>query len=279
MSDLKPKPPESSSKKTFLVWFTMMMFFGVVYASFSGRPLPLRWDVFIGVSVALMVVYVFWVLYASKRANRSLLEGIACLGRGEHRKALALFEPYVGKRPKAVSLVARHNVAWTQLRMGQVRTALELFVANDRQMTLTHHMRTISAIDIAVCAALVGDTELARTWLAEAATRRKTGYYDREFDATIGLARAVTECRSGAPEEAVRLLEDEWTAFEQGARGEIVRPLRVVRAFAIATSNTRNAGMAEAALQLTKPAYPDEYTVLGAEWPEMKAFLAAHSLG
>ena len=57
--------------------------------------------------------------------------------------------------------------------------------------------------------------------------------------------------------------------------GETLRPLRVIRAFAIASTGPRNAGMADASLALSRPAYPGEYDFLGKAWPEMQTFLAS----
>lgn len=49
-----------------------------------------------------------------------------------------------------------------------------------------------------------------------------------------------------------------------------------MRAFAIAAADVRDAG--GAVPLLARPAYPGEYDFLAIEWPELHAFLAAHSL-
>ena len=60
--------------------------------------------------------------------------------------------------------------------------------------------------------------------------------------------------------------------------GETLRPMRVLRAFALASSDPRNAGKAEIDVAAARPQYPDEYRFLGVAWPEMAVFLASHGL-
>ena len=84
--------------------------------------------------------------------------------------------------------------------------------------------------------------------------------------------------RTGRPEDAAKLLDEGWAGYEASVTGDVLRPLRVVRAFAHA-SGPRAGGVAEAALPTLRPAYPGEYAFLGARWPEMAAFLASHELG
>jgi hypothetical protein len=73
-------------------------------------------------------------------------------------------------------------------------------------------------------------------------------------------------------------LDERWHEYEALLTGDIVRHLRVVRAFARAAAGPREAGTAAMDLASARPAYPGEYALLAAEWPEMAAFLAAHEL-
>ena len=57
-----------------------------------------------------------------------------------------------------------------------------------------------------------------------------------------------------------------------------LRPIRVLRAFAIAAGGVREAGSASAIIAGMRPTYPHELAFLGAAWPEMAAFLASHEL-
>jgi len=60
--------------------------------------------------------------------------------------------------------------------------------------------------------------------------------------------------------------------------GEALRPLRIVRAFAIAAAGPRDHGRADAVLAAARPAYPGEYEFVGKVWPEMASFLASHGM-
>lgn len=92
------------------------------------------------------------------------------------------------------------------------------------------------------------------------------------------FSRAALHCRAGRFDDAVRLLDERWASCEGALTGGTLRPLRVLRGFAIASSNPRNAGLAEVALATSRPSFPGEYDFLGVEWPELAAFLAAHDL-
>jgi hypothetical protein len=95
-----------------------------------------------------------------------------------------------------------------------------------------------------------------------------------------GAAVKLLDCRAGRAGAAVKLLDDRWMDCENALDGTWLRPLRVVRAFAIAAAGPREGGVAEAVLAPAKPlAFRGEYAFLGAAWPEMAAFLAAHELG
>jgi hypothetical protein len=164
------------------------------------------------------------------------------------------------------------------MRQAELRAARDLLMANDRKLTDNLQLSPVSAVDIALLSALLGDVDIAKEWLTTVDKRLRGQSPDTTFEPMQALTRAIILCRDGAPADAVKMLDERWAEREAAAKGEIMRPLRVVRAFAIAATTQRNAGMAEAALQLSKPAYPEEYTFLGAEWPEMRAFLAANNL-
>src|SRR6185295_16419000 len=109
--------------------------------------------------------------------------------------------------------------------------------------------------------ALLGRVEEAERWMAE--VEKRGGFESNlRFPAMKAFARAVVDCRSGRTAEAVKALDERWTEYEAVLSGETLRPMRVVRAFAIAASGPRSAGMAEAALANTREAYPGEYRCL-----------------
>ncbi len=267
-----------------LVWVVLLLFFVALYVVSSshdrGSPPSSGWWFFIALAafIALMVGVVMWNVRIVRRFNAANNVALAALHRGEFATARRTFEQWATAGHKRAALVATHNLGWTMMRQGELESARELLMTNDRQLTRDHAVVAVSALDIALISGLLGELDVATKWLGVVEDRVRGESPDTSFEPMVAFARAVVLCRSGASAEALKMLDERWAEREIAAKGEVMRPLRVVRAFAMATADTRNAGMAEAALQLSKPAYPDEYTFLGRAWPEMRAFLAANNL-
>jgi hypothetical protein len=132
-------------------------------------------------------------------------------------------------------------------------------------------------VDLALYHALQGDTAAAEQWMTKAEQRCHllTG---ASMAAMKAYTRAVLDCRAGKHEDAARQLDERWAEYEGMADGAVLRPLRIVRAFAVAASGPRSAGVAGAMIALSRPGYPGEYDFLGVAWPEMAVFLASHGL-
>jgi len=240
----------------------------------------------IAVGIGVVVWFVAYVALATVHARRFNTESgavMGMLGRGEHDKAAAIWSGWARKltAPAVIVAAARHNVAWTRLRRGQLREALELFAANELtnlRWLRTSQIDSVSALDRALCSALLGDLEAARHALADAGMRTARGAHV-SYPPMKAFVEAVIACREGRAAEAATLLADHWPEFESMTTGDVLRPLRIVRAFAIAAEGPRAAGQVETVLANATPAYPFEYTFLAAgDWTEMAAFLAGHGL-
>lgn len=207
--------------------------------------------------------------------------GIAALARGDLSEARAIFWAWAEttKLPRA-SAIARHNLAWTLMRQGAIQQSIDILLDNE-----TRNLRALkavgmfptSAIDLALDHALLGDLTSAETWCAETEERRDE-LSNPTLPAMKVFARAVIDCRSGREAEAARMLDDRWAECEATLVGETLRPLRIVRAFALAAAGPRDAGLADAIVAAARPVYPGEYAFLGTAWPEMATFLTTHGL-
>ena len=166
------------------------------------------------------------------------------------------------------------------LRQGDLDDAAAVLADNESEY-LTQlaqlGISATSAADLALVHALRGDLDEASRWLTCANERRQSSRMP-SIAAMIAFSRAVALCRTGQAEEAARLLDEGWAEYESAFKGDVLRPLRVLRAFAHASSGPRSGGAALAALPLIRPNYPGEYRFLGVAWPEMATFLAAHEL-
>jgi len=209
--------------------------------------------------------------------------GQAALARGRFDEAGVIFENLVRDTEAwlpAMAAIACHNLAWTAMRQGNMIRALELLKANE-----TAHLKELtalalsvtSALDLAINHALLGELDAAARSLRDSETRAR-GQASANVSMAI-FAHALVDCRAGRADDAAKLLDERWAECEAVTKGSELRPLRVMRAFAIASSGPRDAGQADAILAPAKPlAYRGEYAFLGSSWPEMAAFLAAHDL-
>jgi hypothetical protein len=229
------------------------------------------------------IYLVIAIIVATRQVRRAIAEhpsGVTAIARGDLETAHAIFWRWSASSVPRVSAISRHNLAWTVMRQGELQHAVEIL--NDNERHLAKHLKAIglfatSAADRALNLALLGNLTTAEKWLTEAEARRKA-VSNSTVPAVIALVRAVIACRSGKHEEAVAVLDERWAEYEGTLTGETLRLLRVVRAFAVAAPDPRNAGLAETALAAVRPAYPSEYRFLGKAWPEMATFLASHGL-
>jgi hypothetical protein len=208
-------------------------------------------------------------------------EAIAMLARGELQRAYDVFWRLAEQsRVPVASAVARHNVACVLVRQGKLLHALDIYTHNDAtyaRALKSGALYPTSGADLALTHALSGNVAEAEAWLARANERAGLPRQP-SFPIICIYARAVLDCRTGKAADAARLLDEKWAEAEALLTGDNLRPLRVVRAFAHATSDTRSAGIAESLLATSKPVYAGEYQHLGVAWPEMQQFLDAHGL-
>jgi hypothetical protein len=258
--------------KTFAVWLLLIaMFVGMYYVSVNERWALFGWTM--GLLVVVLVVWFFFYVAHMNKESRLFAdahrEATAASAHGDLVKAATLFRPWCGAKAPDVQATAQHGLAWTLTRQGEHQQAIEFLnqqIERDKYLPVSTQM----AADLALAHALYGKLDEAQTWLA------KTG----DPTAATALARAAVECRTGSKtEDAARSLDERWTDYESMLTGNALRPLRVMRAFAQAAADPRNAGIAGVALASMRPAYPGEFDFLGAAWPEMAQFLAVHELG
>lgn len=207
-----------------------------------------------------------------RQANEEALSAIA---RGELDRAARIYRTWTERGASVVRSLARHNLAVVWARRGDLDGAIALLVDNESGV-LRGGLLGPSAAQIALCLGLAGEQELAAEWRAEADRRLSDTGPGRAVGA---LARAVVDCRNGKADRAARDLEHVWPDAEGHLRASDVRPLAVVRAFAVAQAGgPRQVGVAEGLLGDARPRFSGEFDWLGARWPEMRVFLVASGL-
>lgn len=271
--------------KTFVIWAVLIAAFTAFFSVASREPSVSEAMAVGGGLVAVLVTFVVVSSFVVRRQARRFIEetnaGIAALARGDLGRAREIFREWAENSsvPGAAAL-SRHNLGWILLRQGELQSAIDVLLDNDRSHRDTLKrisMAGTSAVDLALCYGLLGDVENAEKWRVEA-DKRANEPANASLPAMKVFARAVIACRAGKAEDAARNIDEHWTECEATFTGETLRPLRVVRAFAHAVAGPRSAGIADALLVTARPAYTGEYDFLGVAWPEMATFLAAHQL-
>lgn len=278
--------PQASGQalKTIAIWAVLVVLFCVLYFQFRGGsvwgPIAIVGGVLGGLGV-LVGVLLFIVVRRIRRFNLANQAATNALARGELAAARETFTHWAQTtRVPAISALARHNLAWTLVRQGQLEQAIAVFTDNEAhnaKAIRSNNLGALSAADLALAYALANQLADAERWLRDSEARVEPGH-SPSLPGMRAFARAVIDCRSDRAAEAARALDEGWAEHEAILQGSTVRPLRVIRAFAHAAAGPRSAGIAEATIASSRPAYPSEYSFLGVAWPEMAAFLASHDL-
>jgi len=284
-------------RRILILWLLLILFFVALFQLFSGpRRHPAAYSpppggttslwgswqlvlVVIGICVGAMV----WAVRASRRATAMNGEGLQLMARGDLEQAAALFERLAKKYRllPVLRVAAQHNQAAVMLRRGELQRAIDMLAAIEQSGDLqgAPTVRPLAAANMATGYALVGDTEAAEQWVAEAEKRNQRQPDPRTVGGAVALARAIVQCRQGQFTEVVRRLESEWGQLKEGLTGETLRPLRLVRAFALSQAGgPREAGAVENVLIPLRGGRPGTLNYLASQWPELQEFLCGHNL-
>jgi hypothetical protein len=270
-----------------LAWILAIVFFvglasvlsgGSPFAALTEGPMPLVWGVIVLV-VALSLRA--WRQRRLRWFNVVNGDGRRALAESDTGRALAIYEDLARRvrRPAHLGAIAAYNLAYTLERRGELAAALDRFAAVDAGLPRTAAgLRPALACHLALVNALYGDLVAAERWRRELDVRL-SGVDASSLVGLVATVDAVVALRRGRADDVARDLEQRWRQIENASTGETLRPLRAVRALAIAqASGARDAGLAEGVLAPLRPVEPGELAPLRARWPEMAAFLAANGL-
>ena len=268
-----PKAPLGISRArlalTFLVPSSIMVGLGQITSSLGL--------VGVGSSFLMLGWFVFRQRREIQRFNRESAAALARLAHGDLAAARECFWRWAETtRSPNVAAVARLNLGWTLIFQAELDQAIAVLTDSvDRYATELRAQKVLHRNHIAnaLAYALRGDCDAAETCLDKALAARGS----QEMLHGVYVA-AIIEIRRGNAESAAKVLEDSWVKLESTLTGMDLRPIRVVRGFALAAAGVRAAGTASAALAGIRPMFPGEYHFLGVAWPEMAAFVASHDL-
>jgi hypothetical protein len=227
--------------------------------------------------VFFLVLLVFFSLLAlfSRGFNPRNAEGQRALAEGDFERAAAEFEALTKRfRWGPAATVAKFNLALARLSQGRLQEAIDGFSKLEGAATKAVQLGPALACQATIACALRGQLDAARTWLCEAERRVKGSPHEATLAGLIAYGRAVIELREGRHVEVQRWLEERWRELERTLTGATLRPLVVLRAFAVAgAGGEREAGTVAQIKKSLEPIRAGEFAMLEAEWPEMQRFL------
>lgn len=188
--------------------------------------------------------------------------------------------PRFAKQP-AYRAIAMLNLADALLRAGRFEEAIAGFaeIERARTMRLGSTVRMRIATQTALVHALQGNIPVAERWLQDARVRLAKNRDDRIAHAAhLCLAESVVSARKGDAAGAVAQLEARWLELRYAFTADLFRVAEVVRAFAETQQGMRASNAAGERLIRIEPVLKGEFAFLGAAWPEMQMFLAAHDV-
>ena len=273
---------DSAASRTIGLWIFLVMVFVGLWQYFQpsatggggteelGNEAASPWRNFaianVPFCVVLVIVGVF--LWRVRRLNAGNKRGIDLMAIGEAGQAAEVFRglsrawflPTVG--PKL-------NLGFALVRLGDLDGAREALAAAERSRTRWY--RPVIASFLALCDALLGDLDAADAWVTESKRRASS---PSSITRVHLAAEAIVRLRRGDALGAVQLLDASWGEIERSTAADMVRALRIVRAFA--AESIGSPALVPDLLAGARPFRPGEYAWLGARWPEMARYLDAN---
>src|SRR5262249_55319259 len=136
-----PVPQKGSAKKTFFLWFALILLFLVIYNLFSAGPASTTTrllDALAGMFsyawpfllIGLVFFYIWWQFRGSAQFQLAQEPGLIALAEGQLDKAASIFQGAIEKYRKQLqyAAVARHNYAVALRRQGKLQPAIDEFI-------------------------------------------------------------------------------------------------------------------------------------------------------
>ncbi len=232
-----------------LVWIVIV----IVIALGGGLVSDGRWNsglVFVGGGVLILLGVWFSRRLRSRaeRAREFMADDEAAneaVLRGDLEEARRRYEKWRTSDVAPLATTAVHVVAGLDMRLGRMRDAIESLeqYARTQKQLLPH-----TTVQLATAYALLGDLAAATSWLEKTPVTAPRRYAMPV--AQLAFANAVIDCRSNRCADAARSLDDAWPEIERTLKAHQVRPYRILRAFARANGDVRDAGVVESELAL-----------------------------
>jgi hypothetical protein len=290
--------PLSPVARAVALWVLLVAFFLAIWqfftpASSGSAPPPTPavssdfWTETVGrlvpmlAFVGLFAGFLFWNARRVRAYNAATASAQTALGEGDYATAAAGYRQ-LAKRyayPRSLATMANFNLAIAQMHAGELDAAIDGFVRVEPRARVIRGMGPLVAYQLALAYALRGDFEAAHRWREESEQRGKGIPNQALLTGLFAFIDAVLDVREGRCDALLQWLGERWHQLDGNLTARTTRPLRVLRAFALARSEgVRGAAAVDEALSLLRPVRPGEFALLGAKWPEMHVFLKTYGL-
>lgn len=292
-ADNAPAKTKSARKKT-LLWLVLLCMFVALYQLFSTPATPshhvaappghddgLWWGLggafFVG---ALIFLLLRRQLRGGAKLNAKLEPGNLALADGDLGRAADIFAAVAREYRKQTTYaaVARLSLSTALMRQGELARATDAAIEVERAPGLLFggDVRTMAAIHLGMLYALRGQLDAATRWCDDARRRLPRGQNRTLSAALLRIAEILVLARSGQRDDAARALDRDWHRLEEALTVASMRKAWLVRAWCAAADPSR--GSVEPWLTMARAGRKGELRWLGAEWPELRAFLDAYDL-
>ena len=290
-----PVAKTKSSRKTLLLWLLLLVMFVALYQLFATPP-PRHhvappactesatgawWGIVSAMAVFAMVVLLLRrQLRGGNKLNGKLEPGHVALADGDLGRAGEIFAAVAREYRKQTTYaaVARLSLSTALMRQGELQRAIDAAIEVERAPGLLFggDVRTMAAIHLGMLYALRGDVDAATRWCDDARRRLPRGQQRTLTAALLRLAEVLVLARAGKRDDAARALDRDWHRLEEALTVSSMRKAWLVRAWCAAADGAR--GSVEPWLTMARAGRKGELRWVGADWPELCAFLDAHDL-
>jgi hypothetical protein len=297
-----PVPPSRTKRtaaRTLFLWVLLIIMFLAIWQflqpSGQAHPQPAlpacepqAWstNLFTFVPIVLGGLFFWWFFHTYRQSldfNLSQERARMALAEGHVREAIDALSRLAtahARRP-AYESAALVSLAHAQLWAGRFDDAIATLsrIEKTRRVIGASQPRTLAAAHLAFAYAIGGQLDAADRWAGEVRARLAKNRDDRLLvGAHLRLAEATVAIRRGDVERGAAMLDERWSLLREALSARAMRVAEIIRAFADAGGGVREYHRVGERLVRIEPTSPGEMAFLGARWPQMNGFLAAHGL-
>lgn len=217
---------------------------------------------------------ILWRLKGQKKNLMKNNDAIKLMYTGDLEKSAHILDELC-RKPKTRALQAAFvfNRAMVGYYAGDPHFALRLMYAvslskkRGAKKFMIRHRGLVNA-KILECLGLLGELDEAKVLM-----EKNKGMLNKQFEGAETIGEAIYALRAQSAKEALSIIDEGWTKAEILLRGIELKPLRLLKAFALQQNNRGNSPEFHHQLQELTVKDLEVWHFYGKNWPEMNGFL------